>query len=139
MAMSRASPLPVSSLFKPVMQDQPPLETQRIERESAGIFNFDAVLHASEVERGCGLFGNIGKVYCFSFFSFFFSDSYVLCACVDDFICSFYRITQTTPWKLSSGYMYPSWMRMSERRRSCLALRRGARRRSTNSVIGGHG
>jgi hypothetical protein len=68
MAMSRASSLPVSSLFKLVMQDQPSLKTQRSEREWVGIF--DTVLHAGEVGRGCGVFGKVessGKVCVFFF------------------------------------------------------------------------
>ena len=48
--MSRASSLPVSSLFKLVMQDQPSLKKQRSEREWVGIF--DRVLHAGEVDWG---------------------------------------------------------------------------------------
>ena len=65
MAMSRASSLPVSSLFKLVMQDQPSLKAQRSEKEWMGIF--DAVLHAGEAGRGSGVFGKVessGKV-CF--------------------------------------------------------------------------
>ncbi|KIM45580.1 hypothetical protein M413DRAFT_24753 [Hebeloma cylindrosporum] len=57
MAMSRASSLPVSSLFKLVMQDQPSLKTQRSEREWMGIF--DRVLHSGEVGRGSGVFGKV--------------------------------------------------------------------------------
>jgi hypothetical protein len=72
MAMSRASSLPVSSLFKLVMQDQPSLKTQRSEREWVGIF--DTVLHAGEVGRGCGVFGKVessGKVCVLFFFVHF--------------------------------------------------------------------
>ena len=70
MAMSRASSLPVSSLFKLVMQDQPSLKTQRSERVWVGIF--DRVLHAGEVGRG--VFGKVessGKVCSFFFFHSF--------------------------------------------------------------------
>ena len=69
MAMLRASSLPVSSLFKLVMQDQPSLKTQRSEREWVEIF--DRVLHAGEVGRGSGVFGKVessGKVCSFTFF-----------------------------------------------------------------------
>jgi hypothetical protein len=82
MAMSRASSLPVSSLFKLVMQDQPSLKTQRSEREWVEIF--DRVLHAGEVGRGSGVFGKVessGKV-CFAFF-FSFVLYINVGACVD--------------------------------------------------------
>jgi len=73
MAMSRASSLPVSLLFKLVRQDQPSLKTQRSEWEWVGIF--DRVLHAGEVGWGSGVFGKVessGKV---CFFSFLYSCS----------------------------------------------------------------
>ena len=82
MAMSRASSLPVSSLFKLVMQDQPSLKTQRSEREWVEIF--DRVLYAGELGRGSGVFGKVessGKVCFFFFLSFF-------CYCRPSFSCS---------------------------------------------------
>jgi len=87
MAMSRASSLPVSSLFKLVMQDQPSLKTQRSEREWVEIF--DRVLHAGELGRGSGVFGKVessGKV-CFFFLLFFF----VIAPFAFPFIFSFVR------------------------------------------------
>ncbi|KAF8971276.1 hypothetical protein BDZ97DRAFT_1350388 [Flammula alnicola] len=57
MAMSRASSLPVSSLFKLVMQDQPALKEQRTEREWIKLF--DRVLHSGEARRGSGVFGKV--------------------------------------------------------------------------------
>lgn len=63
MAMSRASSLPVSSLFKLVMQQQPALKSQRTDKEWMKLF--DRVLHNGEAGRGSGLFGKVessGKV-----------------------------------------------------------------------------
>lgn len=63
MAMSRASSLPVSSLYKMVTQDQPALKTQRTEKEWIRLF--DQVLHRGEAGRGSGVFGKVessGKV-----------------------------------------------------------------------------
>ena len=63
MAMSRASSLPASALYKLVMQTQPALKSQRTEREWVRVF--DRVLHAGEAARGSGMFGKVessGKV-----------------------------------------------------------------------------
>lgn len=63
MAMSRASSLPVSALYKLVMQTQPALKAQRTEREWLRVF--DRVLHSGEAGRGSGMFGKVdssGKV-----------------------------------------------------------------------------
>jgi len=119
MAMSRASSLPVSSLFKLVMQDQPSLKTQRSEREWVEIF--DRVLHAGEVGRGSGVFGKVessGKVCFFSFFfllrlldSAYFPFLRALVHVLTGHFIYFRRTTRTAPWKLS-GSMYPSWMRI---------------------------
>ncbi|KAF9483124.1 hypothetical protein BDN70DRAFT_790996, partial [Pholiota conissans] len=58
MALSRASSLPISTLYKLVMQSQPALKTQRTEREWVRLF--DRVLHAGETgSGGCGVFGKV--------------------------------------------------------------------------------
>ena len=88
MAMSRASSLPVSSLFKLVTQDQPSLKTQRSEREWVEIF--DRVLHAGEVGRGSGVFGKVessGKV-CFPFLFFLSFILALIHVLTNDFIFS---------------------------------------------------
>jgi hypothetical protein len=58
MALSRASSLPVSALYKLVMQSQPALKAQRTER--AWLRVFDRVLHAGEAAGGgSGVFGKV--------------------------------------------------------------------------------
>ncbi|KAF9483120.1 hypothetical protein BDN70DRAFT_350763 [Pholiota conissans] len=55
MTLSRASSLPISTLYKLVMQSQPALKTQRTEREWVRLF--DRVLHAGGTgSGGCGVF-----------------------------------------------------------------------------------
>ena len=78
MAMSRASSLPVSSLFKLVMQDQPSLKKQRSEREWVGIF--DRVLHAGRL-GGVGCLGRLRVVGRCVLLSFFIRSCFG--ACVD--------------------------------------------------------
>ena len=65
MALSRASSLPLSSLYKMVMQTQPSLRLQRSEQEWLTVFA--RVLQEGEAEHGSGVFGKVessGKV-CF--------------------------------------------------------------------------
>jgi hypothetical protein len=65
MALSRASSLPLSSLYKMVMQTQPSLKSQR--SESEWLIVFARVLQEGEAGRGSGVFGKVessGKV-CF--------------------------------------------------------------------------
>ena len=67
MALSRASSLPLSSLYKMVMQTQPSLKSQR--SESEWLIVFARVLQEGEAGRGSGVFGKVessGKV-CFFF------------------------------------------------------------------------
>jgi hypothetical protein len=61
MATSRASSLPVSSLYKAVMQSRPTLKAQRGEKEWLAVFE----LVLKEGQRSGGLFGKVessGKV-----------------------------------------------------------------------------
>ena len=63
MALSRASSLPMSSLYKMVMQTQPSLKSQR--SESEWLIVFARVLQDGEAGRGSGVFGKVessGKV-----------------------------------------------------------------------------
>ena len=65
MALSRASSLPLSSLYKMVMQTQPSLKSQRSEQE--WLIVFARVLQEGEAGHGSGVFGKVessGKV-CF--------------------------------------------------------------------------
>ena len=65
MALSRASSLPLSSLYKMVMQTQPSLRSQRSEQE--WLIVFTRVLQEGEAGHGSGVFGKVessGKV-CF--------------------------------------------------------------------------
>lgn len=65
MALSRASSLPLSSLYKMVMQTQPSLRSQRSEQE--WLIVFARVLQEGEAGHGSGVFGKVessGKV-CF--------------------------------------------------------------------------
>lgn len=65
MALSRASSLPLSFLYKAVMQARPSLKTDKTEKEWLQVF--DRVLHNGEATRGSGVFGKVdssGKV-CF--------------------------------------------------------------------------
>ena len=65
MALSRASSLPLSSLYKMVMQSQPSLRSQR--SESEWLIVFARVLQEGEAGHGSGVFGKVessGKV-CF--------------------------------------------------------------------------
>lgn len=65
MALSRASSLPLSSLYKMMMQTQPSLRSQRSEQEWLTVFA--RVLHEGEAGKGSGVFGKVessGKV-CF--------------------------------------------------------------------------
>jgi len=57
MAMSRASSLPVSSIYKLVMREQPGLKAQRTDREWMRIF--ERVLRDGEAGRGSGVFGKV--------------------------------------------------------------------------------
>lgn len=98
MAMSRASSLPASALYKLVMQTQPALKTQRTEREWLRVF--DHVLHAGEAARGSGMFGKVessGKV-CFFVLS--------LAKSVSDLLAC--RMRQIGRWK-HSGFMFQNW------------------------------
>jgi hypothetical protein len=112
MAMSRASSLPVSSLFKLVMQDQPSLKAQRSERVWVGVF--ERVLRSGEKGRGgSGVFGKVessGKVCAFTCFFFFLLTIYLY------FFSSSSRTTRTDRWK-RSGSMCPSWTRTRKGRR----------------------
>lgn len=56
-ATSRASSLPVSSIYKLVMNSQPALKSQRPEDEWLRIF--ERVLRSGEVGRGSGVFGKV--------------------------------------------------------------------------------
>jgi len=56
-ATSRASSLPVSSIYKLVMNSQPALKSQRSEDEWLRLF--EHVLRSGEVGRGCGVFGKV--------------------------------------------------------------------------------
>ena len=70
MALSRASSLPLSSLYKMVMQTQPSLRSQRSESEWMVVFT--RVLQEGEAGRGSGVFGKVessGKV-CFLIYSY---------------------------------------------------------------------
>lgn len=63
MALSRASSLPLSSLYKMMMQTQPSLKSQRSEQEWLTLFA--QVLQEGEGGRGSGVFGKVessGKV-----------------------------------------------------------------------------
>ena len=63
MALSRASSLPLSSLYKMMMQTQPSLKSQRSEQEWLTLFA--QVLQEGEAKRGSGVFGKVessGKV-----------------------------------------------------------------------------
>ena len=63
MALSRASSLPLSSLYKMVMQTQPSLKSQR--SESEWLIVFARVLQEGEARHGSGVFGKVessGKV-----------------------------------------------------------------------------
>lgn len=69
MALSRASSLPLSSLYKMVMQTQPSLRSQRSESEWQMVFS--RVLQEGEAGHGSGVFGKVessGKV-CFLIYS----------------------------------------------------------------------
>ena len=69
MALSRASSLPLSSLYKMVMQTQPSLRSQR--SESEWLIVFTRVLQEGEAGHGSGVFGKVessGKV-CFLTYS----------------------------------------------------------------------
>lgn len=57
MATSRASSLPVSSIYKLVMNSQPALKSQRTEDEWLQIF--ERVLRSGEAGRGSGVFGKV--------------------------------------------------------------------------------
>ena len=68
MALSRASSLPLSSLYKMVMQTQPSLRSQRSEQE--WLIVFARVLQEGEAGHGSGVFGKVessGKVGFFIF------------------------------------------------------------------------
>jgi len=56
-ATSRASSLPVSSIYKLVMNSQPALKSQRSEDEWLQLF--ERVLRSGEVGRGSGVFGKV--------------------------------------------------------------------------------
>lgn len=65
MTLSRASSLPLSSLYKMIMQTQPSLRSQRSESEWLTVFS--RVLQEGEAGKGTGIFGKVessGKV-CF--------------------------------------------------------------------------
>ena len=77
MALSRASSLPLSSLYKMVMQTQPSLISQRSEEE--WLMVFARVLQEGEARHGSGVFGKVessGKVffYLYSLLALFFID-----------------------------------------------------------------
>ncbi|KAF8800792.1 hypothetical protein BYT27DRAFT_7174996 [Phlegmacium glaucopus] len=57
MALSRASSLPLSSLYKMMMQAQPSLRPQRSEQEWLAVFA--QVLHEGEAGKGSGVFGKV--------------------------------------------------------------------------------
>jgi len=57
MALSRASSLPLSSLYKMVMQTQPSLRSQRSEQE--WLIVFARVLQEGEAGHGSGVFGKV--------------------------------------------------------------------------------
>jgi hypothetical protein len=73
MALSRASSLPLSSLYKMVMQTQPSLKSQK--SESEWLIVFARVLQEGEAGHGSGVFGKVessGKVCFLSIFDHFF-------------------------------------------------------------------
>ena len=57
LAMSRASSLSVSSIYKLIMREQPALKCQRTDREWTRIF--ERVLRDGEAGRGSGVFGKV--------------------------------------------------------------------------------
>lgn len=105
MALSRASSLPLSSLYKIVMQTQPSLRSQRSEQEWLTVFAL--VLQEGETGKGSGVFGKVessGKV-CFLFVSLFYP-----------FIDHYCRMIPTDHWRLS-GFMFPNRTRTKNERR----------------------
>lgn len=71
MALSRASSLPLSSLYKMVMQTQPSLRPQRSQQDWLTVFA--RVLQEGEAGKGSGVFGKVessGKVYFHHLFLF---------------------------------------------------------------------
>ena len=80
MALSRASSLPLSSLYKMVMQTQPSLKSQR--SESEWLVVFARVLQEGEAGRGSGVFGKVessGKV---RFLIYFYNLFYIFIHCL---------------------------------------------------------
>jgi hypothetical protein len=69
MATSRASSLPISQIFKIVMQSRPSMKAEKTEKEWRTVF--DRILRCGATGSGSGVFGKVDSSYkvCALFFS----------------------------------------------------------------------